>query len=583
MTPNLFSSTWTAVAPAVGNHLWQSTWFVVAVWLLTLLWRKNQARARYWLWLAASLKFLLPFSLLISLGSRLAVPHVSTATQTGLYGAIEQMSQPFTQPAMPVHSGVAPASVATSWMELLPSILMTAWLCGLVVVLLVWYARWRRISALTREATPLHEGREVEILHRLQSRAGIGRGIRVLLSRASVEPGIFGIFRPVLLWPEKISERLGDEHLEAILAHELWHVRRRDNLAAAVHMVVEAIFWFHPLVWWLGARLIEERERACDQEVLARGSQRHVYAESILKTCEFCVGAPLACVSGVTGADLKKRIVQIMTQRMAEKLSFSRKLLLAMIAALAIAAPVVFGLLHAPQVRAQSTQTAATLSPLFEVASIKPNKTGADMVKLLFTRTGMSAENFTVHGFIRTAYAVQEAEIAGEPGWLRSEKYDVEARVAPAFAGEHYSASDRRLALQQLLADRFKLKFHREIRQLPVYELVVARNGPKFQESKPGDTYSSGAKRHDGKPIGPGIWILGRGDLAVQGEPLSSFISLLSRQLDRPIVDQTGLKGGYDFTLKWTPEDPASAPKAADGGQPASAPESSGPSIFVAV
>src|SRR5437773_11545961 len=138
-------------------------------------------------------------------------------------------------------------------------------------------------------------------------------------SRTSLEPGIFGIARPVLIWPEKLSERLEDAHLDAILAHEVWHVRRRDNLAAAVHMVVEAIFWFHPLVWWLGSKLVEERERACDEEVLALGGERQVYAESILKVCEFCVGSPLACVGGVSGADLTKRIAYIVTKHGARK------------------------------------------------------------------------------------------------------------------------------------------------------------------------------------------------------------------------------------------------------------------------
>ena len=92
--------------------------------------------------------------------------------------------------------------------------------------------------------------------------------------------------RPILLWPERISQHLETEHLEAILAHELWHVRRRDNLAAALHMMVEAIFWFHPLVWWLGARLMDERERACDEEVLRLGTRPNVYAEGILRVCK---------------------------------------------------------------------------------------------------------------------------------------------------------------------------------------------------------------------------------------------------------------------------------------------------------
>jgi len=102
-------------------------------------------------------------------------------------------------------------------------------------------------------------------------------------------------------------------------------------------MVVEAMFWFHPLVWWLGGRLVEERERACDEEVLEFGSERQIYAESILKVCEFCVGSPLACVSGVTGADLKERIVQIMTKNVVRKLDFSRKLMLSLAGLIAVA------------------------------------------------------------------------------------------------------------------------------------------------------------------------------------------------------------------------------------------------------
>ena len=76
------------------------------------------------------------------------------------------------------------------------------------------------------------------------------------------------------LWPQRVSEHLAEGQIEAILAHEVSHVRRRDNLAAALHMIVEALFWFHPLVWWLGTRLVDESERACDEEVLRLGSRR---------------------------------------------------------------------------------------------------------------------------------------------------------------------------------------------------------------------------------------------------------------------------------------------------------------------
>jgi bla regulator protein blaR1 len=176
------------------------------------------------------------------------------------------------------------------------------------------------------------------------------------------------------VWPEGISERLEDAHLEAILAHELWHVGRHDNLAAAIHMLVEAIFWFCPVVWWLGARLVEERERACDEEELELGSDRQVYAESILKICEFCVGSPLACISGVTGADLKKRMVRIMSEGVARKLDFSKKLLLSAAGVLAVAVPFTFGALHATPSRADS-QTRGQATPRPHTKPLRSNQT----------------------------------------------------------------------------------------------------------------------------------------------------------------------------------------------------------------
>ena len=80
-------------------------------------------------------------------------------------------------------------------------------------------------------------------------------------------------------------------------------MRRRDNLTAALHMAVQAIFWFHPMTWWIGTRLVDERERACDEEVLRSGCQPDVYAGSILAVCRLYLSSPLACVSGVTGSN----------------------------------------------------------------------------------------------------------------------------------------------------------------------------------------------------------------------------------------------------------------------------------------
>ncbi len=594
MIPKYLSATWAATAPALGNHLWQSTLFLVIAGLLTLILRKNHARARYGLWLAASVKFLIPFSLLVNLGSYLARPRSAAGIQTGLYVAVQEVSQPFTPPTAPVISPVVHSAASANLVPLFPAVLVAMWLGGLVVVLFAWYVRWRRISAALREAVPLREGREVEALRRLERLGRIRKRIELLVSPASLEPGIFGIVKPVLVWPKGISEHLQDAHLEAILAHEVWHVRRRDNLAASIHMVVEAIFWFHPLVWWLGSRLAEERERACDEEVLRLGNPPQVYAESILKTCEFCVGSPLACVSGVTGADLKERIARIMTQGGADKLSLGRKLLLAAVGLAAVAGPVVFGLVNAPQIRAQSSQTPSAPLPSFEVASIKPNRSEALWISTRFlpgrfTETGMTAKQL-----IALAYDVRDFQVSGGPSWISSDKYDIEAKEPDSLADElpKLLPDQRReklgLMIQSLLADRFELKVSHGTKDLSVYALVVAKNGPKLQEAKPGDTYPNGIKDADGRPVGQArIMQMGRGQLTGQGLPIASLVRVLSQQLGRTVVDQTGLKGNYDFTLQWTPDQSQAIPMGPEGGKPATEsappPDSSGPSIFTAI
>src|SRR5580658_2574541 len=147
MTPANLSATWTDIAtnlvPGLGNHLWQSTLFAAAAGLLTLTLRKNHARARYGLWLAASVKFLIPFVLLVAIGNRLAWSAGSAITNHRLHFAIE------------VISAAAPATAVPAL--LLPA-MIGVWLCGFLAVPFLWCVRWRKMSAVVRAATPLREG-----------------------------------------------------------------------------------------------------------------------------------------------------------------------------------------------------------------------------------------------------------------------------------------------------------------------------------------------------------------------------------------------------------------------------------------
>jgi uncharacterized protein (TIGR03435 family) len=372
------------------------------------------------------------------------------------------------------------------------------------------------------------------------------------------------------VWPERISARLEDAHLEAILAHELWHVRRRDNLAAAIHMVVEASFWFHPLVWWLGTRLVEERERACDEEVLESGRERQIYAESILKICEFCMESPLACVSGVTGADLKKRIVNIMTKSTVRKLDFSRKLLLGVAGVVAVAPPIAFGLLNATPSRAGSqTQNSASVTPVYKVASVKLNKAGTSALKTggivsqrLNTGPGtFTAENISMWELIRLAYRVEDYQVSGAPDWFSSDLYDIDAKAEKSAIDEVQKLGDdqrelqNRSMLQTLLKDRFKLTLSQVTKDLPVYSLVVAEAG-KLHEAQ-GDCGPGPHTMELGTSSPPPCgslrvfpWV---GRMDGMKVPITQLVANLSGFTKRMVFDNTKLGGKYDIDLKWFP------------------------------
>jgi bla regulator protein blaR1 len=438
----------TGVGAAVANHLWQSSVFGVAAWLTALQLRRNRAHVQHGIWLAASVKFLIPFSLLIDLGGFLRKPqHPPLSLQTTLSSAMSVVGQPFSGlSAHPMNS----QSLLEHFTVPLPEVLAGVWVCGIVTVLLIWCTRWRKIYRALRRAVPVESGREFELLRRLETLAKMRRHIPMLRSVDMMEPGIFGIFHPLMLWPGRLSERLENEHIEGILAHELVHVRRHDNLTAAIHMLVEVVFWFRPMVWWIESRILQERERACDEAVVQLAGRPEVYAEGLLKACRFCAESPLICVSGVTGADLKDRIVRIMTEHLVQKMDLSRKLLLGGVAFLSLAVPVALGLsakldaattinVNSPgqlgEPARTNKDTAVDLAPL-AIASIRQvAPRDHDAMLTNFSDVGVTFRSVAIASIVHQAFSpqptlsVDDDLILGLPSWTRSERYDIEAKV----------------------------------------------------------------------------------------------------------------------------------------------------------
>jgi uncharacterized protein (TIGR03435 family) len=538
------SSEWTAIGILLANHLWQSTLFAAVAGVLTLLLRKNRAHIRYWLWLTASLKFLLPFSLLVAIGNHLPSSKAAVLTQPGFTVVVQEIGQPFAPATLPSSS----TAVITAT-HLVPNLVLGVWFTGFTGVLILWCLRWRRVNAALHRALPPESGRELEAQRRLERSAGVARKVKILASSSALEPGVIGIFRPVLVVPAGIADRLTNTQLEAILLHELCHVRRRDNLAAAIHMLVEATFWFHPLVWWIGARLVDERERACDEEVVRLGSDPEAYAEGILRVCQFYLESPLACVAGITGSNLKKRIEDIMSHHIARNLNIAKKLFLTMMGIAALVVPVLIGFLNPVSSTAQSQPSGGPdqRAQTFGHVSIKTSKAEQKgWWSHSYPDGRFVVRNASLKALIQTAYGINLVSI---PDALTSERYDIDAS-----AGAPAQQDALRLMLRAWLINRFKLESHVTTKEMPVYVLSVGTQGPKLR------LVDAAADKCEVTIKAPGgeAHIVGQGTTKCLANVLTYMSQADPPSVDRPVLDNTGLKGVFDFDIAVDLADPSS-------------------------
>jgi uncharacterized protein (TIGR03435 family) len=321
------------------------------------------------------------------------------------------------------------------------------------------------------------------------------------------------------------------------------------------------------------------------------GKDPQTYAEGILKVCEFCLESPLACVAGITGSDMKKRVHEIMCHHIGSRVGWAKKLFLAGAAFAALAVPITIGFLNAPSIKAQTQRTVQTKKPIretppaansnassvteavyvptmtFDVASVRETQ-GGDYKFWNFSPPNSShlmLINNTLLWLVAQAYGVQDSyRVEGVPRELESATFNVEAKSD--------SATDERLAkltkeqvrleqrhmLQTLLAERFKLKAHWETRNGDAYDLVVAKAGklkstgaaPSAEELK----YLSGRStpRLYQAPIDFTVGkYFGFGSMYIGHEAtIADIAHLLNGMFKRPVVDKTGLTGKYDFTIK---------------------------------
>jgi beta-lactamase regulating signal transducer with metallopeptidase domain len=428
----------------VLTHLWQSTLVLLAAWVLARVCRRNSAAVRYWIWLVASAKFLVPFTLLQQLGDRLGrgLPEPLPVDVTLFEGA----SAVFV-PSLP--RGIAAPDLMLSQ---LMTVATAIWVLGTTVVCARWFLQWWSIRS--------------RVIVAPEASTNLPVPVRIVAS--DLPTGVFGIVRPVVILPVQLMQSLTPAQLSAVLAHELCHIRRHDNLTAAIHQCVQALFWFYPPVWRIGANLLREREAACDEEVVDEGHERSVYAESILNACRLDVMARLPAVAASAGGDLQQRLSSILSEEHAEPITQERFTLLFTAATLVCFAPLAAG------IGVGAFREASDMGPVtFDAITLKQPEPAWWHSTHFEPESGrLVLENFSILQLIKSAYpyAIVNDQTAG----LDRARYDIEVlwRTEGGTSERHLY----RALLKQIIQSNSNLEVH--VRDLHRSGRESAAQGP---------------------------------------------------------------------------------------------------------
>jgi beta-lactamase regulating signal transducer with metallopeptidase domain len=419
------------------NHLWQSTLFCVGAWLITLALRNNSAALRHSIWMLASLKFLVPFSLLFYAGSFIGLPAARSADIPPLVleGALQSASV-LVSPGALRAADTGTGSVAFIMIAAL-------WSGGALVIGLRWLRAWRAADSLVRAARPAP-----------------GALPETRITDADIEPAVARVFHPVVLLPAALLDRLSAPQIDAVLAHENEHIERHDNLKDSVHRLVQMLFWFHPAVWWIGRRMIDEREQACDEAVLAAGHDGGAYASGILAVCRHYSAGPAATATATSG-NLTRRVRYILGDGRPAALGAVKALSLFMATIAAVTVPMFAGAVDGT---AHRLELLALNSRALGAAEffIAPAPAGTDtQQRIIAARDGVIVRNTTLRDLIALAYGVEWWQVSGTGEWLDSPRYDIRAVARdPVSEPEELDPNALRGMTAKLLASQFDLEIY---------------------------------------------------------------------------------------------------------------------------
>jgi uncharacterized protein (TIGR03435 family) len=467
--------------------------------------------------------------------------------------------------------------------------IVSIWLIGVVVLAARGAIGWWQVRLLHRLALSSKASTWQATGSRIAGHLGIARVVRIVELPHIDVPFVIGCLRPVVVLPVAAMAQLDVAQVEAILAHELAHIRRHDYLVNLLQTLAETFFFYHPAIWWLSARIRDEREHACDDIAVELCGDPVRYAAALTELESWRIGQ-MDLVAAATGGSLATRVRRILRIETPHQTHVSSS---------TIGIALIAGALTTSALLAQ---TESAEQPKFEVASVRANTSGNVGGSVKPEPGGrFTVVNMPLRNLIINAYGLQGTQLLGAPDWIASERFDIAAKadgeLGPPISRD--GPSRLQLLMRSLLAERFKLSVHPEKREMPIYELMVARRdgklGPELRPSTIDCRAIIEARKAQGqKPEPPKAGErpqcgarVGFGELAAGGQPLFELISLLSSTVQRNVVDRTGLSGNFDIYLRWTPDQLPRRP----AGTPADQPfrmngleiDPNGPSIFAAL
>lgn len=457
------------------------------------------------------------------------------------------------------------AAVSAVQPEQFLSWVVILWLAGAVVFWIRMFAGWilaaRMRSVSVRRAPPEWQ----QTLGRLAEQVGVDGPVRLLVSALVQTPAVVGWLRPVVLVPVGALAGLPAAQVEALLLHELAHMRRHDYLVNILQSMAESLLFYHPAVWWISGHIRAEREHCCDDVAVSIAGDAFTYACALAQLEAYRPAHPAAAMAA-NGGSLAGRIARLLGRpRPSVRGGLGPGALAAALLLLAAA----YGLFAQSGAR-----------PAFQVASVKRGPVYADDPTHHPMGGGyqpggrLHMVNMPLIDLIQFAYADHDSPhwlplprylVVGGPAWADTDGYDIDAKPeSPVDPKQMW------LMTQTLLADRFKLVLHRETRQLPVYVLQVAKGGPKLPPAKPAEclSFPPGTPPHHvpgkvdcGYVSGPG-GESPAGPLHIWGR--KAHVSDLARELTftlgRPVLDQTGFSGEFDVNLTYYPDQSSQGP-----------------------